>query len=547
MGALTFEEFDTPEKPTKSAGAALTFDEFDDAVEPRSYSDEFGRQIGLTARAGIQGVGDFADMLASPLRYGMNQVGANIQGRTGEAVANLMRLPKAETRIERIGEAGAEAMAPAGMFLKGGQLMSKAAPPVVRAVGELLKAAPKTNIGLSGVAGVSAQVAEEEGAGAWGQMAAALGVPIAMMLSIKATGATLARARDILSSVLTDKGATRSAGRVATDVAGQAAPAIPGTLRAGENPQTAAQAALPAGSAEFSGLERLAGVKSPSVFGPFGKVEGHRAQWLKDEWKNLNATTGPVREKVLQAATAGQSGSPLNAASLKQQVMNTRANPDYSNRTSQGVLNFIDKELNRIADPLTGNLNGARLYGMRKDIGLKIEQMATKQKWDKSVAMKILRDFQKSMDLEIEKASGMVGSKGGSVWQDDYLGPFAARAKQLTAIDDAVEQSAKMGAAGAQEARNISRMDEMPIAFPNVLSRPVMVVNFLMRVLQGKGAGNTGKEIARLMRPENKAELATLIEKELALRAGRQSLGQMGMQGARAGSIAAATRAQEDQ
>jgi len=547
MGALTFEEFDTPEKPTKSAGAALTFDEFDDAVEPRSYSDEFGRQIGLTARAGIQGVGDFADMLASPLRYGMNQVGANIQGRTGEAVANLMRLPKAETRIERIGEAGAEAMAPAGMFLKGGQLMSKAAPPVVRAVGELLKAAPKTNIGLSGVAGVSAQVAEEEGAGAWGQMAAALGVPIAMMLSIKATGATLARARDILSSVLTDKGATRSAGRVATDVAGQAAPAIPGTLRAGENPQTAAQAALPAGSAEFSGLERLAGVKSPSVFGPFGKVEGHRAQWLKDEWKNLNATTGPVREKVLQAATAGQSGSPLNAASLKQQVMNIRANPDYSNRTSQGVLNFIDKELNRIADPLTGNLNGARLYGMRKDIGLKIEQMATKQKWDKSVAMKILRDFQKSMDLEIEKASGMVGSKGGSAWQDDYLGPFAARAKQLTAIDDAVEQSAKMGAAGAQEARNISRMDEMPVAFPNVLSRPVMVVNFLMRVLQGKGAGNTGKEIARLMRPENKAELATLIEKELALRAGRQSLGQMGMQGARAGSIAAATRAQEDQ
>jgi len=547
MGALTFEEFDTPEKPTKSAGAALTFDEFDDAVEPRSYSDEFGRQIGLTARAGIQGVGDFADMLASPFRYGMNQVGANIQGRTGEAVANLMRLPKAETRIERIAEAGAEAMAPAGMFLKGGQLMSKAAPPVVRAVGELLKAAPKTNIGLSGVAGVSAQVAEEEGAGAWGQMAAALGVPIAMMLSIKATGATLARARDILSSVLTDKGATRSAGRVATDVAGQAAPAIPGTLRAGENPQTAAQAALPAGSAEFSGLERLAGVKSPSVFGPFGKVEGHRAQWLKDEWKNLNATTGPVREKVLQAATAGQSGSPLNAASLKQQVMNIRANPDYSNRTSQGVLKFIDKELNRIADPLTGNLNGARLYGMRKDIGLKIEQMATKQKWDKSVAMKILRDFQKLMDLEIEKASGMVGSKGGSAWQDDYLGPFAARAKQLTAIDDAVEQSAKMGAAGAQEARNISRMDEMPVAFPNVLSRPVMVVNFLMRVLQGKGAGNTGKEIARLMRPENKAELATLIEKELALRAGRQSLGQMGMQGARAGSIAAATRAQEDQ
>lgn len=518
--------------------------------EPRSLGQEFGRQLGLTARAGIQGTGDLLDLAASPIRYAINRQlpqSMQIQGRTGEAIADKFDLPKAETEMERIGESGAEAIAPAGMLLKGGQLMSKAASPAIQRVGEFFKAAPKTNLGLSGVSGVSSQVAEEGGAGEWEQMAAALGVPVAMMLSLKATGASIQRVRDIFSSVFTNKGATRAAGRVVTDVAGPAAPAIPGNLRAGMEPQTSAQAALPAGSAEFSGLERISGTKVPSVFGPFGRVEANRAQWVGDEWDNLNATLGPVRERVLQAATAGQSGHTLNAAPLQQEVMNLRANPDYSNRTSQGVFKFIDQELNRIADPLTGNLHGASLYGLRKDIGLKIEQMATKQKWDKSVAMKILGDFQKSMDWEIEKASGLVGSKGGSMWRDDYMDPFAKRAQQLTGVDDAVEQSAKMGAAGAQEARNISRIDEMPLTLPNVLSRPMMIVNFLMRALQGKGAEQTGKEIARLMRPENKAELATIMEKELALRAGRQSLGQMGVQGARAGGVEAATRMQEVQ
>jgi len=523
-------EFDSDSAP---GGRRL---EFDSDSAPRSSGEELLRQLGLTARAGIQGTGDTLDLVASPIRVGLNAAGMNIQGRTGEALADTLGLPKPETRGERIVGKTAEAMVPGAAGIKGGQYLSRAATPVLQSIGGLLQSTPTSQIALSGLSGAASQSAAEAGAGPWGQMAAGFGAPVVASLGAKVATSTTQRLRDILSAVFTDNGATQAAGRVVTDVAGNRASAVPPNLRAGMDPETAAQAAVPAGAAELSGLERIIGKQDPSVFGPHGAVDSARAQWLKDEWARLNSQTGPIRERVLQQANAGASGYPLTSSPLLQEVQNLRSAPENSNLTAQGVLRFVEKELNRNTDQVTGALDATKLYNMRKDIGIKIDAMASKQKWDKKTAAKILGDFQKSMDWEIEKASGLIGSKGGSMWRDDYMDPFATRAQQLTGLDDRVLQSKEMGAAGAQKAGSISNMDEVPFSLPNVLSRPVMVVNFLMRILQGQGAKKTSEEISRLMQPKNKGELAALIEKELALRGSRGTFGQALARGVQSGA-----------
>lgn len=510
-------------------------------TQHRSGAEEFGRQLGLTGRAGLQGAGDIADVLASPFRVGLNALGMNIQGRTGAAVADVLGLPKPETKQERYVEAGAEAMAGGAGPIALGRKLATSAAPVVSKVGESLAQSPGLQSILSALAGTSAQAVEESGGGAGSQMAAAVGVPVAAVIAAKSASGLTDRVRNILSAVLPGGGATAAAGRVATDVLGERATGAPAALRAGMEPETAAQAVAPTvGSAEFAGLERLAASRAPSEFGPLGTIERGRQQWADDAWAALNQQVGPTREAVLQAATAGQSGYRLNVAPLVQEVDTLLAAPENSNRTAQGVLNFARKELARIADPVTGELNAASLYNVRKDIGLKIERMMRDGKWDAKTGRNILGSLQKSMDWEIERASGMIGPKGGMLWREGYMDPFAARAQQLTGMEDRVEAAKKMGAAGAEQARAISKMDEVPISIPNLLSRPVMIINFLLRLFQGYGAEATGKEIARLMRPENKAELAALIEREMARRAAIEPIGQAVGRAARVGAVAGA-------
>lgn len=61
------------------------------------------RQVGLTGRYALQGVGDVLDFLSSPIRVGLNAVlpdDMQIKGRTGEAIADTVGLPKPQGTLE---------------------------------------------------------------------------------------------------------------------------------------------------------------------------------------------------------------------------------------------------------------------------------------------------------------------------------------------------------------------------------------------------------------------------------------------------------------
>lgn len=67
----------------------------------REISD-IPRQLGLTGRHVLEGIGDMADLVASPVRAGLNAAGMNIQGRSGKDLSDILGLPEPRNPTERV-------------------------------------------------------------------------------------------------------------------------------------------------------------------------------------------------------------------------------------------------------------------------------------------------------------------------------------------------------------------------------------------------------------------------------------------------------------
>lgn len=91
----------------------------------RSFPQEIGRQLGLTARAGITGLTAIPAMMAEPVAAGVNALaGRKVMGSPTQGVQSLMTaagLPEPQGQLERGVQAGASAMAgiPAQAALSG--------------------------------------------------------------------------------------------------------------------------------------------------------------------------------------------------------------------------------------------------------------------------------------------------------------------------------------------------------------------------------------------------------------------------------------------
>ena len=95
--------------------------------KPFQLGSELGRQVGLTARYGLEGAGNTLDFLASPIRAGLNLIpGINIKPGGGETLANAVGLPSPKSKTERIvGEATrlmAGSAVPLGLASKVGEV-----------------------------------------------------------------------------------------------------------------------------------------------------------------------------------------------------------------------------------------------------------------------------------------------------------------------------------------------------------------------------------------------------------------------------------------
>lgn len=141
------------------------------------------RQIGLTARYGVEGLGNLANVVTEPIRAALNPalraVGAEgIKQSTGEAATSLadaMGLPSPQTANERVVGDAARTVASAGGMIGGAsRLATQAAPGLVRTVSAQMAAKPAIQAVGAATAGAAGGSVREVGGGPWEQFAAAL-------------------------------------------------------------------------------------------------------------------------------------------------------------------------------------------------------------------------------------------------------------------------------------------------------------------------------------------------------------------------------------
>lgn len=151
-------------------------------VPERTTGQELGRQLGLTARYGLEGTLGFADQLLGPYREATNW----LADKTGidslraapmsQYTTESLDLPQPETEGERMIGHASRALAGALPTMGLGALMqgSAALSPVARSVGGVMAASPGAQAASAIGAGAGQGAAEIAGAGAGGQTAAAL-------------------------------------------------------------------------------------------------------------------------------------------------------------------------------------------------------------------------------------------------------------------------------------------------------------------------------------------------------------------------------------
>lgn len=146
------------------------------SVQPkRGIMSELGRQAGLTARYGMEGLGQAADIVGAPLAAGMNYVGGTNRFKAPAAamsgLANTMGLPSPETPTERVVGDASRMLVGTGAMVGGAGALTQGAQGVGRAVAQSMTA----NSGLQAASAIGSGLAggavREGGGGAGAQLA----------------------------------------------------------------------------------------------------------------------------------------------------------------------------------------------------------------------------------------------------------------------------------------------------------------------------------------------------------------------------------------
>jgi len=173
------------------------------------------RQVGLTARYGLEGLGDGLDFLASPIRAGMNAVLPTkkptitdlvsmqdarerpaIEGRSGKVLADALGLPEPKDARERVVGDAARTLAGVALPLGAAGGVARGSTGVTKAVAQQMAAKPVQQLASGAAAGAAGGYTRETGGDAGSQFAASLAAgvasPFAMAGAQRATG-SLAR------------------------------------------------------------------------------------------------------------------------------------------------------------------------------------------------------------------------------------------------------------------------------------------------------------------------------------------------------------------
>lgn len=482
MGYRLLDEPAAPALPPKGK-FVLMDDSAEQAPKPRSALDTAGRQVGLTARAAAQGVGDTLALPATIYDAAADAFGSKdgFRFNSSKAVSKLLDrfLPSPETAPERISQDVAGAMAGGMTMMKAGDLISRFgteyAMPAMRKVGDLLGADKARQLVAATGGSGAGSVAKESGASPGVVLAANLvGGTVSPMAveGAKAGGRAVIAAKDLI----TDGGRRNVVGNIMRDAVGKpnvlgvledsmegrtsvggggmsaaaARPEAGGTL-AGfvrdpaqvvknlENVPTLVKGSQPttaqaAKSAELAILERGLQSSNPRFAAALDEREalnnaarqtelrrmGGGETGVADAISKRSEVTAPMRTAALdQANIVG-----VSTDKLMRQIRGVESQPGI--RASDVVSKSLAEVKDKIASftDKDGFINSKDLYTLRKELGSLITKNADANKnWDKRLTGGLQNQVQSYMDDAIEAA-------GGQGWKD-YLKRYSTMSKPV--------------------------------------------------------------------------------------------------------------------
>lgn len=151
------------EAPSKPFGEALT-----EGIK------DIPRQLGLTARYGLEGVGGTANFIASPARAAMNAVGMNIPEMNPKGWADSMGLPEPKNATERIVGDASRLVAGSAVPIGAASGLAKNSTGLTKAVATQMAANPASQLVSAAGAGGAGGYTRETGGDASAQFLASL-------------------------------------------------------------------------------------------------------------------------------------------------------------------------------------------------------------------------------------------------------------------------------------------------------------------------------------------------------------------------------------
>lgn len=425
----------------------------------RSRADELLRQLGLTARAGIEGGMALPSMVAN-VPYALTDVGiglaqkmgANVPTlqqrgisatRSGQIIADILGLPKPETQMEQGVQSIAQAMTGAGASARGAQAIAPLlTTPTARQTAQTLAQSPLAQVLAGGTAASATEAVKEMGGGTGAQLAA--GLFGGAMIPGSAGGAqTVSRAAREIVRPGTEAGREVIAGNVLRSLASDAERAIMAAEGyqapiAGYRPTTA-QATRDIGLA--SAETPIRGLDQTGKFAQ-QQVEANRARMAildrlakdKDALERAAAkrdeVTSPLREEAFLKA---QNVSPETFQSATALTVNRTI--DDILQSDVGARGTVIKTMNWAKEQLSRGTTPARMYEVRKDLRDAAQGLLDKEGAAYSLAKRELEQVIRSVDDAIDAAAP--GYK-------DYLDKYAKSSRGIERMEAAQQFRGKV-------------------------------------------------------------------------------------------------------
>ena len=431
--------------------------ELEPAAPVRSRSDELLRQLGLTARAGIEGGLALPSMIAN-VPYAVTDVALGLAQkagidvptlqqrgisatRSGQIIADILGLPKAETQLEQGVQSISQAMAGAG----GSTRMAEAAArrltgPVSQQVAQTLATSPLAQTVAGGAAASATEAVKEMGGGTGAQLAAGL-LGGAVVPGGGTAAQAVGRAAPEVVRPFTQAGREVITGNVlrqlATDAERAAEAAATYTPRVPGYTPTTAQATRDIGLISAEGP-----IRSMDT-GQFGvqTAQANRARMAildrlakdKDALERAIAkrdeVTAPLREEAFAKANvtpeAFQSGVTLTVNKTIDDIL---ASDVGARSTVENTMRWAQQQVQRGTTP-------QRLYEVRKDLRDASQGRLDKEGAAYSLAKGQLEQVIRSIDDALEAAAP--GYK-------DYLQKYAASSRGIERLEAAQQFKSKV-------------------------------------------------------------------------------------------------------